>query len=215
VAKLPVHTIFLLSPANLGGVRGGLVFNPGAEFPLARQLQSGGASIGELFSFISSLYFRGKVAYSAAFGRPPRGVAGALVITPGAGLRLLHEMVTVECLRSWAAVPIDAKNSRFTEPLVDHATALVRAHGKTTRFVLLGSVASGKYVEPLVEVFGDSLHFPRDFVGRGDMSRGGLMLRAARDGNELAYAPVRGTKRHGPRPARLVREGRASRPRMA
>jgi hypothetical protein len=206
---LPVHTIFLLSPASLGGVRGGLVFNPSAEFPLARQLRSGGAPIGELFSFISSLYFRGKVAYATAFERPPRGTAGAMVITPGGGLRLLHEMVTVERLRVWAAVPVDAKNPRFTEPLVDHAAALVRAHGKTTRFVLLGSVASGKYVEPLVEVFGDSLHFPRDFVGRGDMSRGGLMLRAARDGSELAYAPVRGTKRHGPRPARLAREGRA------
>jgi hypothetical protein len=205
----PGHTIFLLSPANLGGVRGGLVFNPGAEFPLARQLQSGGASIEDLFSFISSLYFRGKVAYAAAFGRPPRGMPGALVITQGEGLRLLHETVTVESLRAWAAVPIDAKNPRFTAPLVDHAAALVRAHGKTTRFVLLGSVASGKYVEPLVEVFGESLHFPRDFVGRGDMSRGGLMLRAARDGSELAYAPIQGTKRRGPRPARLAREGRA------
>jgi hypothetical protein len=204
----PAHTIFLLSPASLGGVRGGHVFNPSAEFPLARQLRSGGAPIRELFSFISSLYFRGKVAYAAAFESPPQGAAGALVITPGEGLRSLNEAVTVERLRAWAKVPIDAKNPHFTVPLIDHAAALLRLHGATTRFVLLGSVASGKYVEPLVGVFGDALQFPRDFVGRGDMSRGGLMLRAARAGSELAYVPVRGTKRHGARPARLAREAR-------
>jgi hypothetical protein len=204
-----VHTVFLLSPANLSGIRGALVLNPRAKFPLALQLQSGGAPVGELFSFISSLYFRGKVAYARAFGRPPRGIPGALVITPGEGLRWLDETVTVERLRGWSAVPIDAGNPRFTEPLVHHAAALAERHGKTTRFVLLGSVASGKYVEPLVGVFGESLHFPSDFVGRGDMSRGGLMLRAARVGSELAYAPIAGSKRRGPRPARLEKQRRA------
>jgi hypothetical protein len=205
----PPHTIFLLSPANLSGVRGELVFNPRANFPLARQLQSGGAPIGELFSFVSSLYFRGKVAYATAFGNPPQGLPAALVITQGEGLRLLEEPVTLERLRDWATVPIDAKNPRFTDPLLRHGAALLRTHGATTRFVLLGSVASGKYVDPLARVFGERLLFPPDFVGRGDMSRGGLMLRAARDGRELAYAPIAGTNRHGPRPPRLVRERRA------
>ena len=65
--------------------------------------------------------------------------------------------------------------------------------------MLLGSVATDKYVRPLVRVFGDHLLFPSDFVGRGDMSRGALMLRAARDGRELAYAPVEGSARRGPR----------------
>jgi hypothetical protein len=203
------HTIFLLSPAKLSGVRGELVFDPRAVFPLARQLQSDGAPIGELFSFVSSLYFRGKVAYATAFGRPPQGVPGALVITQGEGLRFLDELVTVERLRHWATVPIDARNPRFTDPLLRHAAALLRTHGATTRFVLLGSVASGKYVEPLARVFGERLLFPPDFVGRGDMSRGGLMLRAARAGRELAYAPVAGTQLHGARPPRLAREGRA------
>ena len=206
---LSSHTIFLLSPANLSGVRGELVFNPRANVPVARQLHAGGAPIGELFSFVSSLYFRGKVAYATAFARPPEGVPGALVITQGEGLRLLNEPVTLERLRDWATVPIDARNPRFTDPLLRHAAALLRAHGATTRFVLLGSVASGKYVDPLMRVLGERLLFPPDFVGRGDMSRGGLMLRAARAGRELAYAPVVGTKRHGARPARLTRERRA------
>ena len=85
------------------------------------------------------------------------------------------------------------------DPLVQHAVALERAHGARTRFVLLGSVATDKYVEPLTKVFGDHLLFPPDFVGRGDMSRGALLLRAARAGEELPYAPVEGARRHGPR----------------
>ena len=73
------------------------------------------------------------------------------------------------------------------------------------RVVLLGSIATSKYVEPLLEVFGDRLLFPAEFVGRGDMSRGGLMLRSARAGAELTYVPVAGATRRGPRPARLPR----------
>ncbi|MBV9081410.1 MAG: hypothetical protein JOZ62_01940, partial [Acidobacteriaceae bacterium] len=72
-------------------------------------------------------------------------------------------------------------------------------------YVLLGSVASAKYTEPLLKVFGERLVFPIDFVGRGDMSRGGLMLRCARSGTELPYVPVHGAVLHGARPPRLKR----------
>ena len=82
------------------------------------------------------------------------------------------------------------------------------ARRRHTRFVLLGSIASDKYVEPLLQVFGERLLFPADFVGRGDMSRGGLLLRAAREGSELAYTPVLGATRRGSRPARLPRIAR-------
>jgi hypothetical protein len=178
--------------------------NPQATFPLARLLRSPeGAPLGEVFSFVSGLYFRGKMTYARRFGRPPEGLSPGLVISAGEGLRFLHERVTLERLRSWAEVPIDERNPRFTAPLVAHATALRSALGDTTRFVLLGSVATDKYVRPLTEVFGDSLLFPPDFAGRGDMSRGGLLLRAARSGSELAYAPISNAERHGPRPPRL------------
>ena len=69
--------------------------------------------------------------------------------------------------------------------------------------VLLGSIASAKYVDILLEVFGDRLLFPVEFVGRGDMSRGGLLLRSVRAGEQLTYVPVRGAVRHGPRPPKL------------
>ena len=73
------------------------------------------------------------------------------------------------------------------------------------RIVLLGSIATGKYVDPLLTVFGERLLFPESFVGRGDMSRGGLLLRATREGTELEYASLAGSERHGRRPPKLVR----------
>lgn len=178
------------------------MLNPGATFGLARELRSAeGAPLGEVFSFVSGLYFRGKLAYATAFGKAPEGLSPALVISPAEGLRFAHERVTVERLRAWATVPIDEENPRFTEPLVAHAAALDRAFEGSARFVLLGSVASDKYVRPLTRVFGARLLFPTDFVGRGDMSRGSLMLRAARSGTELRYAPIVGARLHGSRPA--------------
>ena len=194
------HIVFLLSPAHLGGERARLVFHPDARFELAERLRSpAGAPLAAVFAFLSGLYFRGKITYAEAFGRPPPGLSGGLVISPGAGLRFPHEPVTLERLAEWSKVPIDASNPRFTRPLVEHAAALDEAHGATTRFVLLGSVATDKYVEPLTKVFGDRLLFPPDFIGRGDMSRGALLLRAARARCELAYVPVVGARRHGPR----------------
>jgi predicted kinase len=197
----PPFTLFLISPANLGGQRGALLFNPGARFPLAEQLRTPeGAPLGDVFSFVSGLYFRGKRAYAEAFGKAPDGLSAGLVISPAEGLRFLYEPVTLERLRGWAHVPIDARNPAFTEPLIEHVRGLDRALGASAQFVLLGSVATDKYVEPLGGVLGPRLLFPPEFLGRGDMSRGSLLLRAARSGVELSYAPIEGSARHGPRP---------------
>lgn len=157
--------------------------------------------MGELFSFVSGLYFRGKVAYAQAFGKAPEGLPAALVMSPAEGLRFLHERLTLERLEAWAQGSIDEHNPRFTEPLLAHAAALEQALRGRARFVLLGSVATDKYTRPLGQVFGARLLFPEQFVGRGDMSRGSLMLRAARAGQELEYVPVAGARRQGPRPA--------------
>jgi hypothetical protein len=130
------------------------------------------------------------------------------VISPGEGLCAVEEPLTLERLRVWANVAVDERNADFTAPLVRHAEELERGYGATTRFVLLGSVASNKYVRPLTRVLGDHLLFPPAFVGRGDMSRGGLLLRAVRDGSELDYAPVEGAIVHGRRVPRLPRLSR-------
>jgi hypothetical protein len=200
----PPRTVFLLSPASLSGQRAAILLREQAAFPLARAVRSpAGAPIGDVFSFLSGLYFRGKATYARAFARPPRGVAGALVITSRDGLVPLDERVDAARLRAFAGIPIDAREPRYLEPLLRAALALEERIGANGRVVLLGSIATGKYVEPLQAVFGDRLLFPPDFVGRGDMSRGGLLLRAADAGAELAYAPIAGATRHGVRPARL------------
>ena len=201
--------IFLLSPAQSGGPRAQLLLNPGASFDLARRMRGpGGAPIGEVFSFLSGLYFRGKLAYAEAFARPPRGAPGVLVITPGAGLLPADTPIDGACLSAFAGVPIDAGERRYLEPLLRDALG-VAGHGRgRVEIVLLGSIASGKYVEPLLSVFGERLLFPSAFVGRGDMSRGGLMLRCVDAGLELDYVPVAGASRHGLRPPRLPPKGR-------
>jgi hypothetical protein len=191
----PPFRVFLLSPANLSGRRAAMILDPRARFELARRLHSAeGAPVGEVFAFVSGLYFRGKLTYARAFGRPPADLPPGFVISPAEGLRPLGEHVTVPQLQAWAKVDVDAGNALFTRPLSGHAADLERAHGSQTRFVLLGSVATTKYVRPLATVFGDHLLFPPDFVGRGDMSRGALLLNAALHNRELGYAPVEGTR---------------------
>ena len=98
---------------------------------------------------------------------------------------------------------VEVESSQFIEQLRGEALAINADHPMDTQIVLLGSVASGKYVDTLIGVFGARLKFPAEFIGRGDMSRGGLMLRAARSGDELTYALVAGTSRHGKRPPKL------------
>jgi hypothetical protein len=207
-AENSVHRIFLLSPANAGGVRAKMIMSENARFILARRLRNDGLPLGELFSFISGLYFRGKLAYARAFAAPPAGLAGVWVITAGRGLVQADTVVTHEELLEIAGVPVDAGNPKYRQPLEHDAQELLRSAGKRCEVVLLGSIATAKYVEPLLGIFDQRLMFPSSFVGRGDMSRGGLMLRAARDGGELAYEPVCSAVRHGPRPSKLPKLSR-------
>jgi len=187
-----------------------MVMSPAAQFALARQLRSAdGVSLGEVFSFVSGLYFRGKLAYARRFSIPPDPDdpvvgGGVLVITPNAGLRSADTQVTLESLQTFAAVSIDLANAAYRRPLEQGARELRDAVGPDCEIVLLGSIASGKYVEVLQPVFGNRLVFPPAFVGRGDMSRGGLMLRCVLAGVELEYAPLAGATRHGQRPPKLA-----------
>ena len=195
--------IFLLSPAHCGGLRAQMVLSERASFDLAQRVRVAGAPLGEVFSFLSGLYFRGKLTYARAFANPSDGHAGVFVITPTDGLRPADEPVDLARLRRFATVDIARDDPRYREPLDRDARRLARRIGPGGEVVLLGSIATGKYVEPLLAVLGERLRFPADFVGRGDMSRGGLLLRCARAGTELTYVGVRDAVRHGPRPPRL------------
>ncbi len=183
--------------------------SPTSPSVIAAALRSpGGAPLGDFFSFISALYFRGKLTYARRFARPaepdnPLVGSGVQVITPNAGLRSPDTLVTIATVRAFAAGDIDAGNASYRRPLEASARALREEVGPDCDVVLLGSIASPKYVEVLTAIFGDRLQFPVAFVGRGDMSRGGLLLRHAGDGVELDYVPVLGAKLHGARPAKL------------
>ena len=190
---------FLLSPASISGIRGRRLTDENAGSALAGRLRSDGVSLGELFTFISSLYFRGKLAYATAFGE----VARCFVITGCGGLLPPHTLVTRAEIQKLSSVDFDPADARYRAPLHRDSIRLLESEPQC-EVVLLGSIATAKYVDPLLEIFGERLLFPEAFVGRGDMSRGGLMLRAVESGRELSYVPVQNAKRKGSRPPKLT-----------
>lgn len=195
--------VFLLSPASCGGKRAALLFNDRAEFAIALKVRrKPGAPLGEVFSFLSGLYFRGKLSYAQAFQNPPSPRAderprGIHIITPTDGLCPPEMLVTLEDLRRFAEVPIDADHPRYRAALDRDAGKLAERIGPRCEVVLLGSVATGKYVDALLPIFGERLVFPREFIGHGDMARGGLLLQRAASGVELTYIPVSDPSRFG------------------
>src|SRR5258708_11396945 len=170
------HRVFLLSPANVSGLRGSLLLKDTTRSELADRLRDGGAPLGEIFSFISGLYFRGKLAYARAYADPPPGIPGVVVITASGGLVSPDRLFTLEGLREIVAGRLDTAESRYRLPLERDARLLRDRMGKRCEIVLLGSVATSKYVEPLLVIFGERLTFPVEFVRRGYMSRGCLLL---------------------------------------
>jgi hypothetical protein len=192
--------VFLLSPARCSGERANLVYRKEASFPLAVRLRQGLATLGETFTFLSGLYFRGKLGYANRFAADGNGV---WIMTTNRGLLPPSTPLTLKELQAMAKVPIDPDEPRYARPLLRAARDLCeKCNGAD--IILLGSVASGKYVDLLLDIFGERLKFPSAFVGRGDMSRGGLMLRCIDSGQELEYIPVAGAIRNGKRPPRLL-----------
>ena len=174
-----------------------MLFSGNSQFDLAQRLRNGSVPLGEAFSFISGLYFRGKLAYAEKFKNPPAGIAGVHIITAAGGLLLPEEPMTLDRLRSICGTSIDPENPAYRVPLDRDAFRLREALEPDAQVILLGSIATPKYVLPLLDIFRDRLLFPSDFVGRGDMSRGGLLLRACSLNSPLEYATVLGTVRRG------------------
>jgi hypothetical protein len=178
-----------------------MLTRPGADFPLARALRSGGVPLGDAMAFLSALYFRGKQAYARAFGRPAGAIpGGGLIVTSNRGLVPMDRLITTRDLAALAEGDIDSDNEAYRAPLERDLAAIGAVSAEV---VLLGSIASEKYVAPMTAILGERLLFPPAFIGRGDMSRGGLLLRCVASATELPYAPVMGALRHGKRPGRL------------
>jgi len=203
-------TLFLLSPASAAGTRALQLAAPHASFAAAGRLRSAeGLPIGEAFCFMSALYFRGKLAYARRFASAwpespdpagcgssasrvemragPKG-SSILVIAPGFGLVSPEWPLTAERLRKLARTPVDPARRAYSGPLRRHARELASRLPAAARVVLLGSIATGKYLDLLLPILGERLLFPRAFAGTGDMRRGAMMLRAAASGEELEYA---------------------------
>ena len=126
----------------MSGVRARMVMNARAGFDLAVRLREEGAPLGDVFSFVSGLYFRGKSAYASAFAAPPPGVPGSLVITAGRGLVSPETRIGVGDLVAIAAVPIDLTDARYRDPLVRDASNLNKSIPPSCEVVLLGSIAT-------------------------------------------------------------------------
>jgi hypothetical protein len=197
--------IFVLSPAYAGGRRAQMILGNRAKFELAQKLRGkNGVTIAEVFTFLSGLYFRGKIAYANAFACPSNGDCGVFVITPTRGLIDARSTITLSDLEEFAAVEIDESDPRYRKPLEKSVRRLAKSLSLDCDIVLLGSIATGKYVDVFLKHFEERLCFPIDFVGRGDMSRGGLLLRCAADRTELRYISVIGAVLNGKRPPKLA-----------
>ena len=196
--------IFLLSPAYCAGRRARILLRPDSDVPVAVRLRKGVLTLGEAFTFLSGLYFRGKLAYASEFARPGDREPGTLIITPTRGLLQPETLVSPQIIHEFAGVDISEYDERYLVPLDRDVSALAATVPAKTRIVLLGSVATRKYVDLLARRLGARLHYPPSFIGRGDMSRGGLLLRSARASIELDYAVLDSTAvRRGPRPPKL------------
>jgi hypothetical protein len=196
--------LFLLSPASLNGLRAKQLTSPRAQFALATRYRTEeGVEIGDAFAFMSALYFRGKIAYARRFAQPAPAIGGdgIFVITSGYGLVPPDWRINEERMKRMRKIDIDAATRTYTKPLREHASLIARAldaEGSDAEVVLLGSVATGKYVDVLRPILGDRLRFPKHFAGLGDMARGGLMLRAARMGVELEYVTLDNSRKRAP-----------------
>jgi hypothetical protein len=196
-------SIFLISPANMSGVRGTRLLGKTSKTDMQARLSGEGVELGEVFTYVSGLYFRGKLEYGRMFGSS-KGTPGVHVITPAAGLVSPDKKVTLEELRSICGAEVNANNPAYCEPLEGDIHRL-RQTSESSRFVLLGSIATPKYLEPLMRAIGDDLFYPLDFIGLGDMSRGSLLLRSVRAEVELEYVSARGNmKRGNPSPKRAI-----------
>jgi hypothetical protein len=187
--------IFLLSPASMSGLRAKQLMSPRAGFDAAVRYRSPeGVMIAEAFAFMSALYFRGKIAYSLHFG----GAENTHVIAPGFGLVPPTWMITEERMKKMSRTDVDMRDRTYVKTMRQTSLDLAKSLDPDTLVVLLGSVATGKYVDILLPIFGDRLRFPAAFAGLGDMSRGGLMLRAVRANRELEYTTLDAPRHRGP-----------------
>jgi hypothetical protein len=188
---------FLISPATAHGPRARSLWRPGSNSTLARQLREEGVPLGDVFTFLSGLYFRGKLEYARAFAHPSgEETGGVYIITMTDGLVSPDARISLADLERYALCREGAAAAIST--LESTARGLFQRIGSDGGVILLGSVGTGKYTDLLAPIFGERLLFPRDVLHIGQLARGALFLHRARERHELDYIPV----------AEIIRAGR-------
>jgi hypothetical protein len=94
-----------------------MLLNPHSKSELTQQLRTTGIPLDEAFSFMSSLYFRGKLAYATTFAKSVIGLPTTLVITPSRGLLRPETIVKIEDLADISAERIEVHNPKYRDPL--------------------------------------------------------------------------------------------------
>jgi hypothetical protein len=182
--------IYILSPAHAGGKRAQMLFNASAKFELAQRLRTSGVTLGEAFSFMSPLYFRAKLLYAATFANAPANLPACLIITPCRGLLPPETVVRLDDLWEISDQRVHLENPKYRDPLERDLRKLSAVIGPQARVILLGSIATRKYIPLLLEALGDRVAIPREFISLGNMSRGALLLRCSREKRQLTYIPT-------------------------
>lgn len=188
--------VFLLSPASTSGKRAELLFSTRARFALAQKLHDGEeVPVGEIFTFLSGLYFRGKLAYAERYAKAGLTGDDVHVITSNRGLLVPGTGITLAELKEFSKTPIDLGNQEYRSTLEADIRTLAADLGSRDAVVLLGSIATGKYVDVLLPHLNEKLLFPAGFAGLGDMSRGSILLKSVQSGIELEYLSISGAQR--------------------
>lgn len=179
--------LFLLSPATAHGAKARVLLQDPPRTPAATWLRSSdGMPLAAVFTYLSGLYFTGKLAYARAFANISPPLEGVYVLTMSDGLLSPAAPVSADMLRRFAAAADGSADGR--DRLIQSARTIAAALGEAPcEVVFLGSVHSSKYTELLEPVFGDRLRFPRELVRRGQLERGAILLERATARRELDY----------------------------
>jgi hypothetical protein len=186
--------IFLLSPADASGRRGQMLLNPKSQFELAQRLRTSGITLGEAYSFMSSLYFRGKLSYAATFANQTHDQPSIQIITPTRGLLSPHTTLNLSDLSDLGLERILEKNPRYRDPLERDLRKLSESLGTEGKVIFLGSLGTKRYIPLLKEILGNRILVPRDFLGMGNMKRGAVLLRCVREHRQLSYVTLADTE---------------------
>ena len=187
------------------------VLSPQAAFAARRGscARAQGAPLGDVFTFVSGLYFRGKLAYARRFASPPEPrIRRRLGRARHHAERRAPQPETPVTRRRAARLRRRRRRSRPTRATGGRSSGArarwLREIGADCEVVLLGSIASPKYVDVLLDDLRRAPAVPDRFRRpRRHEPRRPAAAQARARASSSTYAPMAGAVRHGARPPKL------------